>query len=71
MTFFIHGVTLEADLRRHTCDMNMVDGALETLDVMLFSRGIARVVVACFWANGSGFVARLRAKFPNFLIDDH
>ena len=67
LTFCFHGATLKADLRRYACAMNMGDGALEMLDVMLFSRGIAGVVVACFWANGSGFVARLRDKFPMFL----
>ena len=66
LTFCFHGATLEADLRRYACAMNMGGGALEMLDVMLFSRGIAGVAVACFLANGSGFVARLRAKFPIF-----
>ena len=50
------------------CAMDMVDGALEMLDVVLFSRRMGGVVVACLAANGSGFVARLRVKFPNFPI---
>ena len=54
------------DLARCGCAMDMVDGALEMVDVKLFSRRMGGVVVACFVANGSGFVSRLRAKFPIF-----
>ena len=54
------------DLARCGCAMDMVDGALEMVDVKLFSRRMGGVVVACFVANGSGFVSRLQAKFPIF-----
>ena len=56
------------DLDCCTCVMDMADGALEMLDVMLFSRGIGAVVVACFVANGPGSFTRPRMKFPNFSI---
>ena len=67
------------DLRRYACAMNMADSAFEKVDVGLFSRGIRGVVVACFVANSSGFVSRLRAKFPKifrifrgmFLVSGH
>ena len=44
----------------------MVDGALETLDVALFSRGMDYVVTAFSVANGSGVVSRPRTRFPIF-----
>jgi len=60
---------LGLDLRRYACAMNMADSAFERVDVGLFSRGIGGVVVACFVANGSGFVSRLRTQFAkNFRI---
>ena len=46
------------DLERCTCAMDMADGALEMLDVMLFSRGMGALLVACFVANGPSFVTR-------------
>ena len=66
LKFCFHEACLGVDLRRCACAMNMADSAFEKVDVGLFSRGIRGVVVACFVANGPGFVSRPRAKFANF-----
>ena len=66
--FLLDGACLEVDLARCERAMDMADGALEMFNVMLFSQGMGGVVVACFEANGSGFVSRLRTKFPIFSI---
>ena len=48
--------------------MDMIDSALKRLDVMLFRGGMNGVIIIYLVANGSGFVSRLRTKFPNFRI---
>ena len=48
--------------------MDMIDSALKRLDAMLFIGGMNGVIIIYFLANGSGFVSRLRTKFPNFAV---
>ena len=66
--FSLDEACLGVDLASYECAMDTADGALELLDVMLFSRGMGVMLVACFVANGPGFVTRPRMKFPNFSI---
>ena len=66
LEFWFHEACSELDRRGYACVMNMVDSAFGRVDVGCFSHGIRRMDVAFFLANGSGFVARLRAKFPKF-----
>ena len=43
LSFCFHDVTLEADLERWACDVDMVDSALERPDVALFKHGTIRL----------------------------
>ena len=58
--FSLDEACLGVDLARCGCVMDMADGALEMLDVVLFSRGISVLLVACFVANGPGSFTRPR-----------
>ena len=58
LTFCFHEATLEADLARYKCAMDMVDGALKRSDVDGCERGIA-------WSSPLLCVRNLGSKLGN------
>ena len=63
LEFCIHDATLGADLARCGCRMDMVDGALERVDVACFNPNI-EIVSWCLFLLENSFEFRDFSKFP-------
>ena len=65
LEFCIHDATLGADLARCGCRMDMVDGALERVDVACFNPNI-EIVSWCLFLLKNSFEFQDFSKFPGF-----
>ena len=64
LSFCFHEATLEADLGRWACDVDMVDSALERLDVALSKRGTIGLNRVPLRALRSFFLTQNRVAGP-------